>query len=133
MWNKKPEHLGPFLAEVELARPPAARTLDETARVDTATAAAAGLTAFFDALLPIVGVPPSTVKEFPGLVRIVPGPGADEATLHIDMAAGPCAATDKPSLDRIVTLSVRFDHDYRLLGSGYYCIDCDLPENDTVH
>ncbi len=86
-----------------------------------------------ETLLPMLGVMPSTVKEFPGLVRMVTGPEKGEITLHIDMASKPHTSGEKPPMERIVTLSVRLEHDYRLLGNGYYCIDCDLPENDTVH
>lgn len=100
---------------------------------DPAPGSRIGLAMFLEKLLGMVGMMQSTVKEFPGLVRLVAGPDEDEVTLHIDMAPKPYAVGDEPSLQRIVTLSVRLDHDYRLLGNGYYCIDCDLPQNDTVH
>jgi len=98
-----------------------------------ASAARATLATFLEQLLSSVGMMQSTIQEFPGLVRVLQGPGADEATVQIDMGSKPYVAGDKPSLQRIVTLNVRLDHDYRLLGSGYYCIDCDLPQSDTVH
>ncbi|MBI5503800.1 MAG: hypothetical protein HY899_03305 [Deltaproteobacteria bacterium] len=133
VWNKKHEEAGSLVAEAEAAPPPPQQPAEESPRVEAPTASTGGVAAFFEALLPMVGVLPSTVREFPGLVRILRGPGEDEATLHIDMATKPLGPGEKPSLERVVTLSVRLDHDYRLLGNGYYCIDCDLPQNDTVH
>jgi len=88
---------------------------------------------FWSTVLPLLGVMPSASREYPGLFRIVPGPGSDEATIHIDMSDKPYTPGDKPALQRVVSLTIRLAHDYRLLGSSYYCIDCDLPESDTVH
>ncbi|HYB99990.1 MAG TPA: hypothetical protein VEC57_12735 [Candidatus Limnocylindrales bacterium] len=106
---------------------------DQDVHVEDIIRDSGNLDQFWATVLPLLGVMPSAIREYPGLFRIVPGPGADEATIHIDMADKPYAPGDKPALQRVVSLTIRLAHDYRLLGSAYYCIDCDLPESDTIH
>lgn len=80
----------------------------------------------------LVGVPASSPEEFPGLFRVTPGMQEGEAMVHIDVPSEPYLDGEPPRMQRIVTLTVKMDHDYRRLGDEYYCIDC-VPTNETRH
>jgi len=80
----------------------------------------------------LIDVPASAPGEFPGLFRVTPGMRAGEAMVHIDVPSEQYMDGEPPRMQRIVTLTVKMDHDYRRLGDEYYCIDC-VPTNETRH
>ena len=96
-------------------------------------AAGHGVQALWAALLPLLGVGPASPGEFPGLFQVERGPGKDEAMIHIDIPDKPYEQGKAPSMDRVVTLTVRMQHDFRKFGNRYYCIDCESPSNETRH
>jgi hypothetical protein len=96
-------------------------------------AAGHGVQALWAALLPLLGIGPASPGEFPGLFQVERGPGKDEAMIHIDIPNKPYEQGKAPSMDRVVTLTVRMQHDFRKFGNRYYCIDCESPSNETRH
>ena len=96
-------------------------------------AAGHGVQALWAALMPLLGVGPASPEEFPGLFQVERGPGKDEAMIHIDIPDKPYEQGKAPSMDRVVTLTVRMQHDFRKFGDRYYCIDCESPSNETRH
>ncbi len=88
--------------------------------------------ALWHQIFPLVGVPASRPGEKAGIFKVTPGFNPGEALVHIDVPAEAYVDGEPPKMDRIVTLTVKLDHDYRLLGDEYYCIDC-LPTNETHH
>ena len=83
-------------------------------------------------IFPLIGVPPSKAGEFAGLFKVTPGMNKGEALIHIDVPSQAYVEGEPPTMERIVTLTVKMDHDYRLLGDEYYCIDC-VPTQETRH
>jgi hypothetical protein len=67
------------------------------------------------------------------LFTVTPGAHEGEALVHIDVPSEEYVDGEPPRMDRIVTLSIRLDHDHRLFGDQYYCIDCDVPDSETRH
>lgn len=92
-----------------------------------------GLQSLWAAVLPMVGVRASRAGEFPGVFQVEPGSGPHEALVHIDIPNAPYAAGEKPTMGRVVSLSVTLAHDFRRLGDRYYCIDCEAPAEETRH
>ncbi|MFP6626541.1 MAG: hypothetical protein VCA74_05735 [Deltaproteobacteria bacterium] len=92
-----------------------------------------GLQALWQTLLPLVGALPAQPGESPGIFNIEAGPGDHEATVHIDMPPAPYQEGEGPVLDRVLSLSVKLAHDYRKFGEDYYCVDCDIPVDETRH
>lgn len=92
-----------------------------------------GLQRLWAAVLPIVGVRPSRMGEFPGHFQVEQGAAPDEALIHIDIPSEPYGADTKPAMARVVSLSVKLAHDFRRLGDRYYCIDCEVPTDETRH
>lgn len=92
-----------------------------------------GIQALWATLLPLLGVGPATPGEFPGVFQVEPVPGRDEAMIHIDIPSKPYEKGKSPAMDRVVTLTVRMEHDFRKLGNRYYCIDCETPNDETRH
>jgi hypothetical protein len=92
-----------------------------------------GIQALWATLLPLLGVGPATPGEFPGVFQVEPVPGKDEAMIHIDIPNKPYEKGTSPAMDRVVTLTVRMEHDFRKLGDRYYCIDCEAPNDETRH
>jgi hypothetical protein len=92
-----------------------------------------GIQSLWAALLPVVGVRASRVGEFPGVFQVEPGAHPHEALIHIDIPNAPYAAGEKPTMGRVVSLSVTLAHDFRRLGDRYYCIDCEAPADETRH
>jgi len=92
-----------------------------------------GIQALWATVLPLLGVGPASPGEFPGVFQVEPGPGEGEAMIHIDVPNKPYEKGKSPSMDRVVTLSVRMEHDFRKLGDRYYCIDCETPTDETRH
>jgi len=90
-----------------------------------------GLQALWQAVLPMVGILPSRPGEFAGVFKVEPGPGEHEATVYLDIPSDEYAPGRDPRMERVVALTVRLSHDYRLLGEHYYCVDCD-PSHDEV-
>ena len=88
--------------------------------------------ALWHQIFPLVGVPASRPGEKAGIFKVTPGGNPGEALVHIDVPAEEYADGEPPKMERIVTLTIKLDHDYRLLGDEYYCIDC-LPTNETHH
>ena len=96
-------------------------------------AAGAGIQALWSSVLPLVGVKPAAPDEFPGIFQVESGPGENEAVVHIDIPSAPYEPGEPPAMERVVTLSVKLDHDFRKLGDRYYCVDCEPAENETRH
>lgn len=92
-----------------------------------------GLQSLWGALLPALGVPPSRPGEYPGIFKVESGPGDREATIYIDLPAKPYEHGKPSQMERVVTLNVKLDHDYRLLGDRYYCLDCEVPADESSH
>jgi hypothetical protein len=92
-----------------------------------------GLQRLWAAVLPIVGVRPSRTGEFAGYFQVEQGAAPDEALIHIDIPSEPYAEGAKPAMARVVSLSVKLAHDFRRLGDRYYCIDCEVPNDETRH
>ena len=84
-------------------------------------------------IFPLIGVLPARPGEYPGIVKVEPGLEAGEATVHIELPEKPYQPGKPSDMNRVVTLSVKLAHDHRRLGGRYYCIDCDIPENETRH
>jgi hypothetical protein len=81
----------------------------------------------------MVGVRAARGGEFPGYFQVEAGAGPNEALVHIDIPAAPYDGDAKPSMDRVVSLSVKLAHDFRRLGDQYYCVDCEVPAAETRH
>lgn len=92
-----------------------------------------GIQSLWAAVLPMVGVKASRPGEFPGVFQVEPGEGPHEALIHIDIPSAPYEAGEKPKMGRVVSLSVTLAHDFRRLGDRYYCIDCEVPAEETRH
>jgi len=92
-----------------------------------------GIQSLWAALLPMVGVRPSRAGEFPGVFQVEPGARPHEALVHIDIPDAAYVAGQKPTMGRVVSLSVTLAHDFRRLGDRYYCIDCEAPADETRH
>jgi len=92
-----------------------------------------GIQSLWAAVLPMIGVRASRPGEFPGVFQVEPGTGPHEALIHIDIPSAPYAAGEKPAMGRVVSLSVTLAHDFRRLGDRYYCIDCEVPAEETRH
>ena len=92
-----------------------------------------GLQALWQAVLPMVGIVPARPDEYAGVFKVEPGPGDDEATIYVDIASDGYEPGRTPKMERVVALTVRLSHDYRLLGEHYYCVDCDPPTQETRH
>jgi len=92
-----------------------------------------GLQSLWAAVLPMIGVRASRAGEFPGVFQVEPGTGPHEALVHIDIPSAPYVAGEKPTMGRVVSLSVTLAHDFRRLGDRYYCIDCEAPAEETRH
>jgi hypothetical protein len=92
-----------------------------------------GVQALWQAVLPILGMLPSRPGEYPGMFRVEPGPGSEEATIYIDIPAEDYERGKKPRMERVVALTVRLSHDYRLFGDQYYCVDCEQPQDEARH
>jgi len=96
-------------------------------------AVSGGIQKLWGTLLPLLGVLPAKPGEYPGIFRIEPGPTDHEATIFIDIPNQPYEAGETPGMERVVTLRVKLDHDYRLLGDRYYCVDCETPTSEVCH
>jgi hypothetical protein len=92
-----------------------------------------GLQSLWAAVLPMVGVRASRAGEFPGVFQVEQGSDPHEALVHIDIPTSPYAPGEKPTMGRVVSLSVKLAHDFRRLGDRYYCIDCEAPAEETRH
>lgn len=92
-----------------------------------------GLQALWQAILPMVGILPSRPGEFAGVFKVEEGPGPDEATIYLDIPTDEYTPGRDPRMERVVALTVRLSHDYRLLGEHYYCVDCDPPRDEARH
>jgi hypothetical protein len=92
-----------------------------------------GIQKLWGTLLPLLGVLPATPGEYPGIFRVEPGPTDHEATIFIDIPNEPYEVGATPDMERVVTLRVKLDHDYRLLGDRYYCVDCEAPMREVCH
>lgn len=92
-----------------------------------------GIQSLWSAILPMVGVRASRPGEFPGVFQVEPGSRPHEAVVHIDIPDAPYAPGEKPTMGRVVSLSVTLAHDFRRLGDRYYCIDCEVPADETRH
>jgi hypothetical protein len=92
-----------------------------------------GLQALWQAVLPMVGILPSRPGEFAGVFKVEAGPRPDEATVYIDIPSDEYAPGRDPRMERVIALSVRLSHDYRLLGEHYYCVDCDPAHDEVRH
>ena len=91
------------------------------------------LQALWAAVLPLVGVLPARPHEYPGVFKVEPGPGTDEATIFVDIPNEKYEPGKPPRMERVISLTVKLAHDYRLLGDRYYCVDCEVPEGETRH
>ena len=89
--------------------------------------------ALWSAVLPLVGARPSRPGEFAGMFKVEPVPGKPEATVYIDVPDHAYERGVPSDTDRVLALNVRLDHDYRKLGDQHYCIDCQVPDNETRH
>jgi hypothetical protein len=96
-------------------------------------ATSVGLQALWGAVLPLVGVLPSRHGEFPGVFKVESGPGDGEATIYIDVPDKPYEYGKPSRMERVLTLNVKLEHDYRQLGERYYCVDCETPTDETYH
>ena len=85
------------------------------------------------AVLPLVGVQPARPGEYAGAFKVEPVPGKDEATIYIDVPAAPYERGVPSKLDRVLSLHVKLEHDYRRLGEHHYCVDCEVPGSETRH
>jgi hypothetical protein len=112
------------------APPEAVKTAAESLK-DLALSPA--LQSLWAAVLPMVGVRASRPDEFAGYFQVEPGTAPDEALVHIDIANAPYVEGAKPAMARVVSLSVKLAHDFRRLGDQYYCIDCEVPAEETRH
>jgi hypothetical protein len=92
-----------------------------------------GLQSLWAAILPMVGVRASRPDEFAGYFQVEPGTAPNEALVHIDIPNAPYAEGAKPTMARVVSLSVKLAHDFRRLGDQYFCIDCEVPAEETRH
>jgi len=92
-----------------------------------------GLQSLWGAILPALGVLPSRPGEYPGIFKVESGPGDGEATIYIDLPDQPYEYGKPSTMDRVVTVNVKLDHDYRLLGGRYYCVDCESPSDEAGH
>jgi len=92
-----------------------------------------GIQSLWSAVLPMVGVQASRAGEFPGVFQVEPGTRPHEALVHIDIPDAPYVPGEKPKLGRVVSLSVTLAHDFRRLGDKYYCVDCEVPADETRH
>jgi hypothetical protein len=92
-----------------------------------------GIQSLWAALLPMIGVRASRAGEFPGVFQVEAGPRPHEALVHIDVPDAPYVAGEKPKMGRVVSLSVTLAHDFRRLGDKYYCVDCEIPADETRH
>lgn len=92
-----------------------------------------GLQSLWATVLPMVGVRASRPDEFAGYFQVEPGTAPNEALVHIDIPSAPYAEGAKPTMTRVVSLSVKLAHDFRRLGDQYYCIDCEVPAEETRH
>lgn len=92
-----------------------------------------GLQALWQAVLPMVGILPSQPGEFAGVFKVEAGPGRDEATIYLDIPSDEYTPGHDPRMERVIALTVRLSHDYRLLGEHYYCVDCDPPNDEARH
>lgn len=92
-----------------------------------------GIQALWNAVLPMIGARRSRPGEYPGLFKVESGPGEGEATIYLDIPAEPYRAGEPAAMDRVLALRVKLDHDYRMLGGRYYCIDCEVPSGETRH
>lgn len=92
-----------------------------------------GLQALWAAVLPMVGVRSARPGEFPGVFQVEPGPTPHEALVHVDIPHAPYEKGQKPAMGRVVSLSIKLAHDFRRLGDRYYCIDCEVPTDETRH
>jgi len=122
------------------AEPTAPARLDGTAEQPTESAEqrkqlalGPGIQSLWAALLPMIGVRPSRAGEFPGVFQVEPGASPHEALIHIDIPHAPYVNGEKPTMGRVVSLSVTLAHDFRRLGDRYYCIDCEAPAHETRH
>jgi hypothetical protein len=91
-----------------------------------------GVQALWQAVLPLVGMMPSRPDEYAGVFKVEPGPGEDEATVYIDIPSAGYERGKQPSMERVVALTVKLSHDYRLLGDRYYCVDCEPANRDEA-
>ena len=96
-------------------------------------ATSAGVQALWKTVLPMIGVLPSRPGEYAGMVKVEPVPGKPEATIYIDVPDAPYQAGEESSMDRVLALNVRLEHDYRKLGERHYCVDCEAPDSETRH
>jgi hypothetical protein len=93
-----------------------------------------GVQALWQAVLPLVGILPSRPNEYAGVFKVEPGPGDDEATVYIDIPTDGYEPGKKPSMERVVALTVKLSHDYRLLGDQYYCVECEpMTRGEASH
>jgi len=92
-----------------------------------------GLQSLWAVVLPLVGVRASRPGEYPGYFQVEQGTTPDEALVHIDIPNAAYEEGAKPSMRRVVSLSVKLAHDFRRLGDRYYCIDCEVPADETRH
>jgi hypothetical protein len=95
-------------------------------------AVSSGLQALWQAVLPLVGTQSEKPGAYPGVFKVEPGPGADEATIYIDIQNERYEPGKSPEVERVVALVVRLSHDYRRLGDTYYCVGC-MPEGEEIH
>ena len=106
---------------------------DQTKPDPRALALSAGLQSLWKRLLPLLGVMPSRAGEYPGIFKVEAGAGPGEARVHIELPDRPYEPGCTFEMERVVTLAIKLEHDHRLLGDRYYCVDCETPAGDTRH
>ncbi len=92
-----------------------------------------GIQALWNAVLPMIGALRSRPEEYPGVFKVESGPGEGEATIYLDIPNEPYQAGEPAAMDRVLALRVKLDHDYRKFGERYFCVDCEVPSDETRH
>ncbi len=98
-----------------------------------ALALGAGLQSLWKRLFPLLGVTPARAGEYPGVFKVEAGDRPGEALVQIELPDQPYQPGRASGMERVITLAVRLEHDHRLLGDRYYCVDCEVPAEDTRH
>jgi hypothetical protein len=126
----KPETPNRSLATLENAVDPAEPAAGEVMKE---LALSGGIQALWAVVLPMIGVRSSRAGEFPGVFQVEQGPSPHEALVHVDIPHAPYEVDKSPAMTRVISLSVKLAHDFRRLGDRYYCIDCEIPGEETRH
>ncbi|MFP6599381.1 MAG: hypothetical protein VB852_02950 [Deltaproteobacteria bacterium] len=92
----------------------------------------AGLQSLWKQLLPLLGVVAARTGEYPGIFKVEDG-GDGRAVVHIELTDRPYEPGSPSGMERVLTLAIKLEHDHRLLGDRYYCVDCEVPAGDTKH